>query len=86
LIRNANVLALRICALQPLLALYFLATEYHLRTVAVPIDSGNFDVVSARDHGRVLRITQDGVNGLASRVGDCSVENVGSTAGEGKLD
>ena len=52
-----NVLVIRLNALQPLLALHFLMTQYHPRTVTVPFDSGHFDVVSARDHGRVLRST-----------------------------
>jgi len=54
---NANVLVVRLGALQPLLALHFLTTEYHLRTVTVPPDRGHFDVVCARDHSRALRIT-----------------------------
>jgi hypothetical protein len=60
--------------------------KYHPRTVTVPLDGGNFDVVSARDHSRALRITRDGVKGLASRIDDCRVENVGGTAGEAELE
>jgi hypothetical protein len=50
------------------------------------LDGGNFDVVSARDHSRALRITRDGVKGLASRIDDRRVENVGGTAGEAELE
>jgi hypothetical protein len=61
-------------------------TEYHPRAVTVPLDSGDLDIVSARDHGRALRITRDGVNGLASRVDDRRVENIGDTAREAELE
>jgi hypothetical protein len=57
LMGNESVLIVRLGAFQPLLALHFLTTEYHQRTVTVPLDSGNFDVVSARDHSRALRVT-----------------------------
>jgi len=52
----------------------------------VPLDSGNFDVASAREHSRTLRITRDGVNGLAGRINDCRVENIGGTTGEAELE
>jgi hypothetical protein len=51
------VVTARFSELQPVLALHFLTTKCHLRTVTIPIDSGNFDVVSARDHSRALRST-----------------------------
>jgi hypothetical protein len=54
--------------------------------VTVPLDSGNFDVVSARQHSCALRITRDGVKGLAGRIDDCSVENIGGTAGEAEFE
>jgi hypothetical protein len=54
--------------------------------VTVPLDSGDFEVVSARDHSRALRITRDGVKGLAGRIDDCRVENIGGTAGEAELE
>ena len=50
--------------------------------MTVPLDSGNFDVASARDHRRALRTTRDGVNGLAGRIDDWRVENIGGTAGD----
>jgi hypothetical protein len=83
---NGHVPVIGSSWLQPLLALHFLTTEYHPRTVTVPLDSGNFDVVSARDHSRALRITRDGVKGLAGRVYDCRVENIGGTAREAELE
>ncbi len=54
--------------------------------MTVPLDSGNFDIVSARDHSRALRITRDGVKGPASRIDYCRVENIGGTAGEAELE
>jgi hypothetical protein len=54
--------------------------------VTVPLDSGNFGVVSARDYSGVLRITRDGVKGLASRIDDRRVENIRCTAGEAELE
>ena len=54
--------------------------------MAVPLDSGDSDIVSARDHGRALRITPDGVEGSVGRVDDCRVENIGDTAGEAELE
>jgi hypothetical protein len=83
---NGNVLVVRLNTLQPLLALHFLTTEYHPRTVTVPLDSGDFDVVSARDHSRTFRITREGVKGLAGSIDDCRVENIGGTAGEAELE
>ena len=61
-------------------------TEYHPRTVTVPLDDGNFDVASAREYSRAPRITRDGVKGLAGRMDDCRVENIGCTAWEAKLE
>ena len=54
--------------------------------MAVPLDGGKFDIVSARDHSCALRITRDGVKELAGRIGDCRVENIGDTAGEAELE
>jgi hypothetical protein len=54
--------------------------------VTVPLDGGDFDVVSARDHSRALRIARDGVKGLAGHIDDCRVENTGGTAGEVELE
>jgi hypothetical protein len=50
---------------QPFLALHFSLTKSHPRTRTVPVNGGNLDIVLARDHSRVLRITRDGIEGLA---------------------
>ena len=91
---KGNVLVIGSSLPQPLLAFHFLATEYHPRTateypprtVTAPLDSGDFDIVCARDHSRALGITRYGVKGLASRICDCRVENIGGTGGEGELE
>jgi hypothetical protein len=83
---NGHVLVIGSSWLQPLLALHFLTMEYHPRTGTVPLDSGNFDVVSARDHSRALRIARDGIKGPACRIDDCRIENIGGTAGEAELE
>ena len=54
--------------------------------MTVPLDSGNLDIVSARDHSRALRITRKRVKGLASRIDNGRVENIGGSAGEAELE
>ena len=54
--------------------------------MAVPLDSGDLDIVSARDHSRALRITRKGVKGLAGRVDDCRAENIGGSGREAELE
>ena len=71
---------------QPLLALHFLPTENHPRTGTVPLDGGDLDVVLARDHSRALRIARDGVEGVAVRIDDYGVDDVGFPTGDLELD
>jgi hypothetical protein len=47
--RSGNVLVIRPGEPQPLFAFHFLMTEHHSRTVTVPIDGGDLDVVPARE-------------------------------------
>ena len=54
--------------------------------MTIPLDCGNFDVASGREHSRTLRITRNGVKGLAGRIDDRRVENVGGAAGEVELE
>jgi len=84
--RSALVLSLRRHERQPLLALHLLPMKHHPRTGAVPLDAGNLDIVLARDHSRALRITRDGVEGLARCIDNDRVGNVGLTAGDLELD
>ena len=74
------------CERQPIFALHFLPTQKHPRTGTVPIDGGNFDIVLARDHSRVLRVTRDRVKGLAGCIDNYRVDDVGFTADYLELD
>jgi len=73
------------CGWQPLLELYFLPTKNHPWTWAIPLDGGNLDIVLARNESRALRITRDGVEGLAGRIGNYGIENIRSTVGDLEL-
>ncbi len=54
--RKQDVLVIRPSGLQPLPTFHFLTTEGHARTVTVPLDGGNLDVVPARHQFCALRI------------------------------
>ena len=71
---------------QPILTLYFLATEDYSWTGSVPFDVGHLDVVEARGHDRALRITRDGVEGSAGCINDRGVDDVGAAAREPEFD
>jgi hypothetical protein len=74
-----DVLVLGSSERQPPLALDFISTKNHARTGTVPLDGGNLDVVHARDQSSSLGIAGDRVKGLAGRIEDHRVENIGGT-------
>jgi hypothetical protein len=50
------------------------------------VNGGNLDIVFARDQSRVLRITRDAIEGLASCIDNYRVENVRFATDDLELD